>query len=351
MVPAPHADAAAMRGRLAMAYISSVGTVTRVDTATDTAGTPVGALAGGIAAPGIGAAARTRSWSITPTPEGGASLSAVSCVRASKCVAVGSSAGGPLAEVWNGSTWSITPTPEGGAFLSAVSCVRASKCVAVGESAAGEPLAEVWNGSAWSITPTPDPSPNNVLYGVSCVSFSYCVAVGQSYNGSADQTLVEVWNGTTWSISPTPNPSGVPSSALIGVSCASPSECAAVGDSNPSGQLDQPLAMVWNGTTWSITPVTNPSGATQSVLGGVSCATASECTAVGYSAGDDTSFSTLVEVWNGTTWSISPSPNPGGATASYLQDVSCVRPSKCIAVGESATGDNSRETLAEVERH
>ena len=186
MVPAPHADAAAMRGRLAMAYISSVGTVTRVDTATDTAGTPVGALAGGIAAPGIGAAARTRSWS-------------------------------------------ITPTPEGGAFLSAVSCVRASKCVAVGESAAGEPLAEVWNGSAWSITPTPDPSPNNVLYGVSCVSFSYCVAVGQSYNGSADQTLVEVWNGTTWSISPSPDPSGVIDSHLFAVSCVSSSYCVTVG--------------------------------------------------------------------------------------------------------------------------
>jgi len=237
-----------------------------------------------------------------------------------------------------------------------VSCVSFSYCVAVGQSyngSADQTLVEVWNGTTWSISPSPDPSGviDSHLFAVSCVSSSYCVTVGLATTESANQTLAEVWNGTTWSISPTPNPSGVPSSALIGVSCASPSECAAVGDSNPSGQLDQPLAMVWNGTTWSITPVTNPSGATQSVLGGVSCATASECTAVGYSAGDDTSFSTLVEVWNGTTWSISPSPNPGGATASYLQDVSCVRPSKCIAVGESATGDNSRETLAEVERH
>jgi hypothetical protein len=357
MVPAPHADAAAMRGRPVVAYRSSVGAVTRGNTATGIAGTPTVALGGGTAAPGIGAVARTGSWSITPTPEpqGGALLSSVSCVRASQCVAVGESAGGPLAEVRNGSTWSITPTPDPSPddVLYAVSCVRFSYCVAVGQSFNGgdQTLVEVWNGATWSISPSPNPDGviDSHLFAVSCVNSSYCVAVGTSFTGSANQTLAERWNGTTWSISPTPNPSGVPSSILTGDSCASPSECAAVGYSNPSGQPDQSLAMVWNGMAWSITPVANPSGATQSALGGVSCPQPSKCTAVGYSAGDDTSSSTLAEVWNGTTWSISPSLDPAVASASDLQDVSCLRPAKCTAVGESATGDNGRHrTLAEV---
>jgi S-adenosyl methyltransferase len=111
-----------------------------------------------------------------------------------------------------------------------------------------------------------DRSPDNVLYAVSCARFSYCVAVGQSFNGSADQTLVEVWNGATWSMSPSADPGGAIDSHLYAVSCVSSSYCVAVGTSS-TGSANQMLAEGWNGTAWSITPVANPGGATQSGQG------------------------------------------------------------------------------------
>ena len=72
---------------------------------------------------------------------------------------------------------------------------------------------------------------------------------------------------------------------------------------------DKTLVERWNGTSWSIVTSPNPSGATFAVLSGVSCPSTTSCYAVGESALDKT----LVEHWNGTSWSIVASPNPSGA--------------------------------------
>jgi hypothetical protein len=59
-------------------------------------------------------------------------------------------------------------------------------------------------------------------------------------------------------------------------------------------------------------------------LVGVSCPTTSSCVAVG-SAGfvvfSSRSFRTLVEQWDGTSWSIATSPNPSGADVAVLTGV------------------------------
>jgi hypothetical protein len=54
------------------------------------------------------------------------------------------------------------------------------------------------------------PSPNvgtidDELESVSCVSASECVAVGYTDTGSTYETLAMVWNGSVWSIVPSPN--------------------------------------------------------------------------------------------------------------------------------------------------
>ena len=64
------------------------------------------------------------------------------------------------------------------------------------------------------------------------------------------------------------------------------------------------------------------SGAANSQLAGVSCTSASSCEAVG-SSGTGPNFDTLAEVLNGGTWTIQTTPNPGGATFSELNSVSC----------------------------
>jgi hypothetical protein len=219
-------------------------------------------------------------------------------------------------------TWSVVPAANptsSGNFLYDVSCVSAKYCVAVGDSINTQStLIETWNGTSWSVVPSPNPgTQGNELWGVSCVNTTKCFAVGDSLGFA----LIEAWDGTKWSVAPI---SGA-ANTFRGVSCVSATFCLAVGGS----------AATWNGVSWSV--VANPIAP---VGGGslvhVSCVSASYCVAAGFSGGSDAAPQTLVEVWNGVTWSIVPSPN----VASYDQfwSVACVSTSRCVAVGAVGAG-------------
>ena len=208
-------------------------------------------------------------------------------------------------------------------------------------------LAERWNGSTWSIQTTPNPAGASDIFlqGVSCTSASACTAVGDYFNGTATVTLAERWNGATWSIQHTPNPAAAPGSILVNaVSCASASACTAVGTYS-NGTMNVMLAERWNGTRWSIQHPSSPSGSQASTLAGVSCVSATACTAVGnYNNG--TTRVALAEGWNGTKWSIQHTPNPAGGSNSTLNGVSCASATACTAVGGSFNGTTG-VTLAE----
>ena len=146
----------------------------------------------------------------------------------------------------------------------------------------------------------------------------------------ASKTLVERWNGTSWSIVASPNPSGATDAALSGVSCPSTSSCYAVGYYSTTSAT-KTLVERWNGTSWSIVASPNPSDSTAE-LDGVACPSATSCYAVG--SYFDSADKTLVERWNGTSWSIVASPNPSGATDSFLSGVSCPSTTSCYAVGQ-----------------
>ena len=212
--------------------------------------------------------------------------------------------------------------------------------------------------NAWSIVPSPKvASVDNVLSGVSCVSTTNCTAVGDSSDGTTSQTLVESWNGTAWALVPSPNPPGNngTDNALTRVSCVTSTFCMAVGQSNATAGLAQPLTESWNGSTWSIVPSPNPSSTSNVFLEGVSCVSTTNCKAVGWSNTPPTGYPifTLIESWNGVDWSIVPSPNPGGSTLLHgpineLSGVSCVNPTSCTAVGDYVNADtNTYQTLIE----
>ena len=305
----------------------------------------------------------------SPNPTGAQSsfLSSASCKSASACTAVGyslNSAGTDvtLVEAWNGSKWTIQPSanPAGAqrSELSAVSCVSASACTAVGysyNSSVGPPVAlvEAWNGSKWTIQPSPNPtaSPYSFLYGVSCVSASACTAVGVYQNsGGHEVTLVQTWNGSKWTIHSSPNPAGAVGSFLYGVSCVSASACTTVGDYTSSAAVQEALVEAWNGSKWTITPSPSPTGAVASLLSSVSCKSVSACTAIGdYSTSSAGNELTLVQAWNGSKWTIQPSPNPTGAQSSFLSGVSCVSVSACTAVGGDTSSAGIDVTLVEAE--
>jgi hypothetical protein len=261
--------------------------------------------------------------------------------------------GGPrttLTESWNGAGWSVAPSPNPGNsvnILNGVSCTTSTNCVAVGyyfnasSPTIGQTLIEKWNGTSWSVTPSPDQgSRGNFLFGVFCTSSTNCVAVGNYINGSGDvQTLIETWNGTGWSITPSPDP-GSSSSGVEGVYCTSSTNCLAVGYyfSGPSTQ--QGLVETWNGTIWSVSPSPNP--ASDGNLASVSCTSATNCVAVGdYINGS--ADQTLIESWNGSIWSVATSPNQG---SDALSSVSCISSTNCVAVGNYSTA-SANQTLIE----
>ena len=310
------------------------------------------------------------AWAVETTPNAatttGSVLDGVSCSSAASCTAVGfydSPAGAlALAEAWNGQVWTIqaTPNPPGPAAVSqlnGVSCSSATACTAVGfsqnSSSTDLTLAEGWNGTAWSIQPTPDPAdadsfPGSVLSAVSCSSATACMAVG-NYTNTADDvvTLAESWNGTGWNIETTLNPAGATNTALVGVFCGSATDCTAVGRSFDAAGNQTAVVEAWNGVAWTSQVAAVPAGATGVELSGVSCRSASACTAVG--SYDDSSGTqlTLAESWNGTAWHVQTTADPAGATASDLVGLSCRTAKACWAVGHSYDASGTELTLAE----
>jgi hypothetical protein len=213
-------------------------------------------------------------------------------------------------------------------------------CTAVGYywySGVTVSLAEGWDGTSWTIQPTPNPSgaTDSSLWGVSCTSATACTAVGAYETNASTQTqvaLAERWDGTAWTIQTTPNPTGARRSSLSGVSCTSATACTAVGNYKNSAGRQVTLAERWEGTRWTIQATPNPTG-DDPFLTGVSC-TSATCTAVGYFFhGYAYSTKTLAERWDGTSWTIQPTPNPSGARHPSLSGVSCTSPTTCTAVG------------------
>ncbi len=321
-------------------------------------------------------------------------LDGVSCVSASFCEAVGEhfdSAGGEdnLAETWNGQRWTIQSTPDqvspyGGTntdSLSQVSCVSAQFCAAVGVGTATGAIAAMWNGTSWTILPRPgamaistelvscassvfclsadfyghldtwdgtswsaSPVVTGLTYvtGISCVSATSCEAVGAGTNGPEGAA----WNGTSWTVQTMAGPSNTSPSS---VSCTAPTSCEAVGEVPANGQ-ESTMAESWNGSAWTVQSIPSPDTTQGSQLTGVSCTSATSCTAVGsYTSSDFNTLGqtlTVVEAWNGTAWSLEDSPN--AITGGPLNAVSCGSSQTCTAVGLAQDqGGGANVTLIE----
>lgn len=299
-------------------------------------------------------------WSVVPSPNvtsgsnSDSELRSVACASTTSCFAVGF--GRPsngdektLIEHWNGTSWSVVPSPNPAAgghyneFLS-VSCISAASCFAVGFSGSGpsiKTLIEHWNGTKWSIVASPNPAGATVsmLQGVTCIS-ARCFAVGFVTNPSP-ATIIERWNGSAWSLMTSPPmPNGtVP--GLYAVACKSSTRCFAVG-SVERGATTTSLIELFNGTGWSVLPSPNPAGVEETRLSGVTCSSSTTCFTTGYVVSDfGSTFQTFIARWNGTTWNRVPSPNVS-PTLTELGGVTCASsPKPCFAVGSSA---NTSET-------
>jgi len=249
------------------------------------------------------------------------------------------SGNGSLAEHWDGSNWSNSAVTKIGASdeLHAVAAVASNDVWAVGYtiSTSTAALIEHWNGTQWSqvTSPTPSNSTGNRLYSVAVVSSNNVWAVGYFTDATTGKhkTLIEQWNGTQWNIVASSNP-GTNDNELYGVSVAASNDIWAVGRYYTGSTTTQTLIEHWNGTSWSTTTSPNP-GTSNNDLYGVAVASSTNVWAVGSYKNTSGSSQTLTQKWNGTSWSTISSPNPTATNSNYLNGVSPISTSYVWAVG------------------
>ncbi len=193
----------------------------------------------------------------------------------------------------------------------------------------------------WTLVPSANQEePGGTLAATSCWAKDTCMSVGAEINGAGVRApLAETRAGATWSVVPAPEPAGAEQGAFSGVSCIGAAACTAVGFYRTSlGAIDT-LIERWNGASWSIKASPSPAG--DDTLLAVSCPAADACVAVGASGGMP-----LAEAWNGSTWSVQRSP--AVKTSSTLNGVSCTSSRYCVAVGSVGLGTPSQGLLAEL---
>ena len=215
-----------------------------------------------------------------------------------------------------------------GGGLGGVSCTSETACVTVGAIAAR------WNGRQWSKLP------NVLADGVSCTSRAACIAVGDCYCSGFHTPRAARWNGREWSRQRVPHKAGV-DTVLGAVSCTSRSACTAVGYTR-LGSAGPYTVFVerFDGRRWSVQAAPTPTWAANAFLNGVSCVSPTLCIAVGMSDGGpfDELTRPLAVRWDGKRWAIEHTPRRVGSTSTELSSVSCSSSTACTAVGEADDG-------------
>jgi hypothetical protein len=137
---------------------------------------------------------------------------------------------------------------------------------------------------------------------------------------------------TVETVSPTGN-----NVLLLGASARTSSDAWAVGEQfGAAGQAPPPpVSYRWNGTAWSLVPT--PTLGVSSALMGVSASTATDAWAVGFSLLGRHDYGTLMEHWNGTAWSVNSSLVVTGFFAD-LTGVADLSPTNAWAVGQGGSG-------------
>ena len=250
-----------------------------------------------------------------------------------------------LIEHWNGTAWSVVPSPnpETGTgtsdTLQAIGGSSPTDIWAVGSFNNGDSnnlLFEHWNGTAWSFVAPPVVGGEMFAESVAAISPDDAWVVGDTEGG----TLSAHWNGTAWSLvaTPTLDDGGSPNNFLTGVTAVSSDNVWASGYENNINDenLADPYVLHWNGTAWSLTRLPT-SGTEGSQARGIAALSATDVWVAGETLEDDGSLLGLTEQYNGTSWSLVPSLDPGEALPSgpdnTLGAVAKVAPGTLFAVG------------------
>jgi hypothetical protein len=148
---------------------------------------------------------------------------------------------------------------DGGPITDVFSAVHATSATDVwavgngGTSAAQTTLTEHWDGSSWTIVPSPSPGTSDSLLAVTATSATDVWAVGQTNGDAGVEPLIEHWNGTAWTVTPTPSPATFDSYFLSAAELTT-NNAWAVGITFLGNGGIASLIEHWNGSAWTVTP-------------------------------------------------------------------------------------------------
>jgi hypothetical protein len=303
---------------------------------------------------------------------------------------------GGLVEHWDGTHWLIARTPGSSAeTLNAVAGTGPDDVWVAGSMNLGAPAPggdnaffEHFNGTSWQTIPGPtgDFSEDPIeVTGLAALSPSDVWAVGiqnpEGFGQPGSLNLAAHWDGQSWTAVPTPNlgnsvsqedvPTGVTAISAndvwasgveltgCGAASARGGSRLAAGRRSPAlplalrlrpgglrrlpgatGQCLVPYVLHWDGTTWSLIKTPDP-GAFGSTLESITALSASDIWAVGQTQSSAKGpVRTLTEHFNGTSWTVQASPDPGHAGNDELFAVASPGGQQLDAVGGAAvSGD------------
>jgi hypothetical protein len=179
----------------------------------------------------------------------------------------------------------------------------------------------------------------NQLLAIDAVSEKDVWAVGwaQVPNGPpyVKRTLIQHLDGGAWNIVPSPNPRNDTISVLYSVSATSANHVWAVGSTNDGKLPSRTLIERWDGTQWSIVPSPSPDSQLNELRGVAALAT-DNVWAIGYRGGTSsaTPLETLILHWDGTRWSQVQSPNISGG-GNQLFGITAISANDIWAVGSA----------------
>lgn len=312
-------------------------------------------LALGLMATTLASSAQAASLHFVSSPQIAGQLQATAVIADNDIWAVGFSdqvsappvVDSTLAEHFDGTSWSIVPTPplpSGNAQLQGVAGAASNDVWAIGFSPSGT-LVEHWDGTSWSI----DFSTVFTNVGVAAI-FAHARNDVWGVGANGSNAGVVHWDGTSWSIVSSPAFTGV---SLSAVSADASTDVWAVGTASTifGAPFSGPAVLHFDGTGWSLI---DPTTSAPLDIASVTAVSPTDVWAVGTvsafcTQNHKTERKAAIEHWDGTSWSIvsSPDPTKSPCLASSLRGIAAVSANNIWAVGFNAASLGGWDTLAE----
>jgi hypothetical protein len=223
---------------------------------------------------------------------------------------------------WDGAAWIRVPTPNPGTGeeLRGVGAIAADDVWIVGRRYL-HPYTVHWDGTRLTSVPI-DAGRFAELEAVDGVAADDVWAVGTHFADGEYRSVTVHWDGAEWTEVPTPQPERA-TSFLADVEVIASDDVWAVGLSKLPRELGRPLALHWDGVSWSRTSA-GPTGSFHAVA----ATPRGRVWAMG--AGR---HGQLAERWNGSEWKVMPTPDAGRGT--FFNSVSAVAGDEVWAAGSA----------------